>query len=97
MDIYAERLKQRIEWAKQERNLTQDDIADLVGVGRTTLRHYWTRGGTPPSRILIKLAEILEVDLNWLFGRDQSPEWPKGDPVSNLTERLAALEKKIDG
>lgn len=95
MNIYAQRLRERVEWAAKERGLTQDQIAEHAEIGRTTLRHYWTRGGTPNERTLAKLADILEVDLNWLFGRDTTPEWPKDDPYNSIDKRLRSIEKKI--
>lgn len=97
MSLYAKRLKERVNWASRERGLTQEKIAEKVGIGRTRLRHYWDRGGTPDSETLTKLADILEVDLNWLFGRDVSPEWPKDDPLRSIDAKLKRLEQKING
>ena len=95
MNLYAKRLRERVEWAKEHRGLTQEQIAKHAGVGRTSLAHYWDRGGTPNERSVLALAEILECDLNWLFGRDTSPEWPKGDTLEEIRSSLRSIEKKM--
>ena len=95
MSIYAERFKERLEWAKEHRGLTQAEIAKYAGMGRTSVSNIRERGGTPNERSLLKLAEILECDLNWLFGRDVTPEWPKEDPLVSIKDRLDSIDKKI--
>lgn len=97
MNIYAERLKERVEWAKKNRGLTQEQIANAANLTRTALRHYWDRGGTPNERSLLLLADILECDLNWLIGRDTTPEWPKTDPLEDIRSKLGSIDKKLEG
>ena len=66
MTIFPERLKQ----LRQKKGLTQKDIADLVHVNRVTYTN-WEKGNREPSfENLIKLADSLEVSLDWLFGRE---------------------------
>ena len=66
MTIFPERLKQ----LRQKKGLTQKDIADLVHVNRVTYTN-WEKGKREPSfENLIKLADLLEVSLDWLFGRE---------------------------
>ncbi|WP_269793394.1 helix-turn-helix transcriptional regulator [Streptococcus mitis] len=45
-------------------------MADLVHVNRVTYTN-WEKGKREPSfENLIKLADLLEVSLDWLFGRE---------------------------
>ena len=67
MTIFTERLKE----LRLKKGLTQKDIADLVHVNRVTYTN-WEKGKREPSfENLIKLADLLEVSLDWLFGRDK--------------------------
>ena len=64
--IFSERLKE----LRLEKDLSQKEVADLVHVNRVTYTN-WERGKREPSfENLIKLADLLEVSLDWLFGRE---------------------------
>lgn len=65
--IFPERLKQ----LRQKKGLTQKDIADLVHVNRVTYTN-WEKGNREPNfEMVLKLADLFEVSLDWLFGRDK--------------------------
>ncbi len=65
--IFPERLKQ----LRQKKRLTQQEIADLVHVNRVTYTN-WEKGNREPNfEMVLKLADLLEVSLDWLFGRDK--------------------------
>ena len=67
MTIFTERLKE----LRKKKGLKQQEIAELLGVKRNTYSD-WENGKTEPSfENLIKLADLLEVSLDWLFGREQ--------------------------
>ena len=51
--------------------LTQNELAEIIGIKRNTYSD-WENGKTEPSfENLIKLADLFEVSLDWLFGREQ--------------------------
>lgn len=65
--IFPERLKQ----LRQKKGLTQQEIAELLGVKRNTYSD-WENGKTEPNfEMVLKLADLFEVSLDWLFGRDK--------------------------
>ena len=65
--IFPERLKQ----LRQKKGLTQQEIAELLGVKRNTYSD-WENGKTEPNfEMILKLADLFEVSLDWLFGRDK--------------------------
>ena len=65
MTIFTERLKE----LRKNKGLKQQEIAELLGIKRNTYSD-WENGKTEPSfENLIKLADLLEVTLDWLFGR----------------------------
>ena len=67
MTIFSERLKR----LRKNKGLKQQEIADLVHVNRVTYTN-WEKGKREPSfEILVKLADLFEVSLDWLFGRDK--------------------------
>ena len=64
-NVFPQRLKE----LRQKKGLTQQEIADLVHVNRVTYTN-WEKGNREPNfEIVIKLADLLEVSVDWLFGR----------------------------
>lgn len=64
-NVFPQRLKE----LRQKKGLTQQEIADLVHVNRVTYTN-WENGKREPNfEIVIKLADLLEVSVDWLFGR----------------------------
>lgn len=54
---------------REDKNLTQDEIAQTLGVNRSTISLYETGRVPVPHDSLIKLANLFNVNLDYLFGR----------------------------
>lgn len=66
MTIFSKRLKK----LRKNKGLKQQELAEILGIKRNTYSD-WENGKTEPSfENLIKLADLLEVSLDWLFGRE---------------------------
>lgn len=67
MKIFGKRLRE----VRKSKKLTQQQIADEIGVNRGSYSN-WEKGKREPSfENLVKLADLLDVSLDWLFGRDK--------------------------
>lgn len=65
-NVFPQRLKQ----LRQKKGLTQQKLAEILGIKRNTYSD-WENGKTEPGfENLIKLADLLEVSIDWLFGRE---------------------------
>ncbi|WP_427339585.1 helix-turn-helix domain-containing protein [Caloranaerobacter sp. DY30410] len=62
---FAERLK----LLREEKGLTQQDIANILDVGRATIAGYETKGKQPDYEKLKKLADFFNVSIDYLLGR----------------------------
>lgn len=60
----------RLRAARMCRNITQQKLADMVGVALRSYQCY--EGGTryPSYDLLVRFADILSVPTDWLLGRD---------------------------
>lgn len=69
----------RLRAMRMKRNFTQPQLADLIDVALRTYQGY--EGGTrsPSFETLVKLADILDVSIDYLLGRDN---WMKSHGVS---------------
>lgn len=64
-----EKFNEHLKKLRKEKNLTQTQISELIDVKQGTYSR-WESGKLEPSfENLIKIADLLEVSLDWLFGR----------------------------
>ena len=65
----------RIKDLREDNDLFQRDIANLLGISQQYYSEYESGKRTPPIDVLIKIANFLEVDFLWLIGMEL--EFPK--------------------
>ncbi len=59
----------RLKMLRDKKGLTQQDIANVLGVGRATIAGYETKGKQPDYEKLVKLADFFNVSIDYLIGR----------------------------
>ena len=57
----------RLSSCRKAKDLTQQDLADIVGIDRNTIKFWETRLEATANPHLADLADLLDVDLNWLL------------------------------
>ena len=57
----------RIKEARERLGLTQNELAELVGVTGSAITNYEKETSHPKETIMYKLFEVLDVDANYLF------------------------------
>ena len=57
----------KIKYYREEKSLTQDDLAKKLGLGKGTISNYESGYRTPQGNRLFELAEILDININELF------------------------------
>lgn len=62
-------LGKRITQLRNEKSLTQEELANLIGVSRASLGMYEIDKREPDKTVLNKLADFFEVSVDYLFGR----------------------------
>jgi transcriptional regulator with XRE-family HTH domain len=68
-----EKFNENLRKARREKKLTQQQVADLLGVAKSTYCQYETGASEPNILRLKKLAKILETNIDSLLGIE-SPE-----------------------
>lgn len=64
-------IKDILKQERKKRNLTQQQVADILHIGRTAYGLYETGTNTPTLENLLKLADLYKVSLDYLTGRYQ--------------------------
>lgn len=59
---------QRLRDLREDRDLNQQTLADLLNVSQTTYSRYESRTLDIPSISLIKLAKFYEISVDYLLG-----------------------------
>lgn len=65
----------RLDEALKSKGFERKDLEDLDIVSQSSLREYIDCGRLPNLRTACRLAEFLDVDLNWLCGFNEAVKW----------------------
>jgi transcriptional regulator with XRE-family HTH domain len=64
----------RIRDLREDRDLTQKEIANMLGMSQTGYSKYETGENDIPTTILIKLARFYDVSIDYLLGETDNPQ-----------------------
>ena len=62
----------RLRETRMARNMTQQSLADAVGLALRSYQCYEQRTREPPLGMMVKLADVLNVPTDYLLCRDLS-------------------------
>ncbi|EFM10073.1 transcriptional regulator, XRE family [Paenibacillus curdlanolyticus YK9] len=92
---FGERLKE----LREQRNMTQQDVAIAVNKSRTDIAGYETKGTSPNIETVRRLADLFKVSIDYMFGRTNDPyqlftrEEDMSPEQKNVIYRIAELIK----
>ena len=66
-------ISDRLFLLRKKYDLNQDDVANIIGVGRSTYSNYEQGIREMDYTSLIKLADYYKVSLDYIFGRTDLP------------------------
>lgn len=90
-------LGERIKELRDEKNISQKELASFLGVSPSTIGMYEQDRRTPDSEMILKLADFFDVTTDYLLGRnkDLKEKLTEKEKVSPEVETIAAhLEGK---
>lgn len=76
--------------------LTQKDVADFLGIDRSTYGKYETGDSEPNFETLQKLAKLFDVSIEYLMGATDKEKNPSTDEQDDLSPEEKALLDLID-
>ena len=74
----------RIRELREDRDMTQKQVAQVLGMSQTGYSKYETGENDIPTQILIKLADFYETSTDYLLGRTDE-RTHKGEPQHGKT------------
>lgn len=89
---FFKELGARIAKARKERGLTQQALADQLGIAQQTLAHYEVARARIAASLLPRVAELLDLSLDeLLMGRPTIRLPGKRGPASRIEQQLDAV------
>jgi transcriptional regulator with XRE-family HTH domain len=84
----------RVKEAREKRGISQEKLAQLVGISANQIRRYEKGQGNPAADTLTQLSRVLRVSSDWLLGLTVNPKkrMTKADLSEEQLELLAAWE-----
>ncbi|MEL6361009.1 MAG: helix-turn-helix transcriptional regulator [Pseudomonadota bacterium] len=87
LSLDQETIGERIKSARKERRLSQTDLAQRAGVSQPAVAN-WEAGVHDPRRlVIVKIADVLEVDADWLANGERSTRERDKHPAAAYIRR----------
>ncbi|MCT0016886.1 XRE family transcriptional regulator [Lactococcus lactis subsp. lactis] len=91
MSVFTKRLKN----LRKQKSLTQQELADLLGVNRVTYTN-WENGNREPNFLMLgMIANELESSFDYLMGRADDNNFEKNPTTQEEFENLSEIERRI--
>ena len=74
---------------RKERSMTQKELADVLGISKSTVSLYETGRRTPDLKMIMKICDVFGYSTDYVLGRTTYP-------YPSLTEHDAALLAALD-
>lgn len=85
----------RIAYLRERRGLTQEELANKLGISRASLSHYETNRRDPDYGTLGKIATFFNISLDYLLGRTNNPETILESDVRDFVDSLELADDNI--
>ena len=67
---------ERIFYILNEREIMAKDLADAIGVSKSVVSSWKTRGSNPPAELLVKICGFLNISLEYLLTGETDTKSP---------------------
>lgn len=84
---------ERLRTIRKSKNLYQKDIAEYLGINRTTYVKYETGASEPDLHTVSKLADYFGVTVDYLLGREEPKEELISPPLDGSPTKQAILDR----
>lgn len=82
---------QRLKTLRKQRNLTQKQLAELIGTQNSIISFYEVGDRIPSPEIIVKLARTLHVSSDYLLGLEKN----ESVDISTLSEHDKSLVRSL--
>lgn len=87
--------KNNIEKLRRQKRLTQEQLADILGIGRDTMGRYEAEITDMKVSTLIVLADYFNVTTNYVLGRTDKQFIDKTKVIDSLTKAHSKIISEL--
>lgn len=81
-------LVERLKAARKECKMTQQQVAALLGIDRSTYAYYELGVSTPSLDNIAALASIFKTEIEWFCGADANENWNSSESELQLIKAV---------
>ncbi|MEI7026131.1 helix-turn-helix domain-containing protein [Paenibacillus sp. y28] len=85
----------RIAKLREEKRMTQEELALKIGITRAALSHYENNRREPEYQTLQKIADFFSVSIDFLMGRTSKPQQHLDPAVRGFADSLDLSDEAI--
>ncbi len=85
----------RLAFLRDQRGLTQEELASSLGISRAALSHYEKNRREPDTETLGKVADLFQVSLDYLVGRTTQTTVTLDSDVRKFSDELELADEEI--
>ncbi|MDF2934652.1 MAG: transcriptional regulator, family [Paenibacillaceae bacterium] len=85
----------KIALLREKRGLTQEDLANKIGISRASLSHYEKNRREPDYTTITKLADFFHVSVDYLLGRTSEPTQVTDMAIRDFSENLELSDEQL--
>lgn len=88
-------LSKRLKILRAKTPYSQEEIANKIGVARTTYAMYEQGKREPDNETIEKLADYYDVTIDYLYGRTENPNRVSDKDERDIAKRMKQLRKDL--
>ena len=85
-------MKNRLKVIRADRDLTQEQLAEMVGVSRATIHAAETGKSIPNGYTMFQIAKALGVSVTDIFAEEEKPSKAKRETIYKKLEEILGGE-----
>ncbi len=83
----------RLREARRQRGLTQSELGDLIGVGKSAICCYEKETRNPTLESIVELMHVLGVSADYLLGTDNIVKSPNNEFRTMTNEEITFIDE----
>lgn len=83
----------RIREAMRDMNMTQQELADKSGIGKSSISHYVNGSNEPGNKSAYNMAKVLNVNPAWIMGLDAPKKTQEAISIDFIKDNLNIINE----